>query len=136
MGGKEPSSAHPDPRPPGGTSPERCLQVSVCTKDQKPPGEKQPKGQIQRLLVQVCSREALWPRALRLSGACHLIRPHVLTSLFWVPGWEVKSSVWERQGCGSPRARDCCSVLSSVSSRTWRPRQARVRSQFLGLDTI
>ena len=83
----------------------REMPPGVCIRDQKPPGEKPPKGQIQRLLLQGCSREVLWPRALNLSGACPLIRPHVLTSLFWVPGWEAKSSVCERQGCGRPRVR-------------------------------
>ena len=42
-----------------------------------------------------------------------------------------KARLWETQG------QDCCSVLSSVSSGKWRPRQVRrVRPQLLGLDTI
>lgn len=85
---------------PGEMPPGVCLHQGPEASVEKP-----PKGRIRRLLLQGCSREALWPRALKLSGACPLIRPQVLTSLFWVPGWEVKSSVCKRQGRGRPRVR-------------------------------
>lgn len=134
MGGKKPSSAHPDPRPPGGTSPERCLQVSA-SRTRSLQGKNHQRVESKGCCLRLQQRGPLassteFVRGLSSDQApC----PHI-SVLGPRVGGEVKcmqkARLWETQG------QDCCSALSSVSSGKWKPRQVRVRSQLLGLDTI